>query len=114
MLAKTPSQAKPLILFDVTPGGRGEVMTQSGHIFAQPARMPAIMAGRVTDSQDKLLGGSHNISLNTHSAQEILENMIEAVPFNSTGLTPPAIKGFSNPNPTLLCPTVYDADVIVN
>lgn len=65
MKAKCPSQAKPLILFDVTPvtyrreGWGGD--SQWGHIFAQPARTPANTAGRAADSQDNRQDGSHYI-----------------------------------------------------
>lgn len=85
-------------------------------LLRQPERLLSWQGGpqtfRITFSMAAT--ASSQDSINTHSAQEILENMTEAVPFNSTGLTPPAIQDFPNPNPTLLCLKVYDADVVAN
>lgn len=118
MKAKSPSQAKPLILFDVTPvthrreGWGGD--SQWGHIFAQPARTPANAAGRAADSQDNRQDGSRYIITRPENTRSAQGTRTEAVSFNGPGPTAPAAQGFSNPNPASLCFTACDTDVVAN
>lgn len=76
--------------------------SQVTSLLSQPKRLLSGQGGpltlRITFSVAAT--ASSRGSLTSHSAQEIPENVTEAVPFNSTGLTRPAIQSFPNPDPT--------------